>query len=150
MLIKSLILRLSLLQGYLGILTTHFLSTASFRGRENRVQQGCHLHRTHPVTPLELHGAHAGAGGSTDQCTEFVLFSTLLPWLLCPLQGAQGQRVPQQFPCHPSPCCHRTCSHQHQPLQSAAFAHPLPSRQGVSLPYPWQSFQDWLPALCPN
>lgn len=44
MLMKSLILLLSLLQGYLGILTTHFLSTAYFRGRENRVQQGCHLH----------------------------------------------------------------------------------------------------------
>lgn len=76
MLIKSLILRLSLLQGYLGILATHFLSTAYFKGRENtEFSRAVTYISTHPVTLLELHGAHTGAGGSTDRmckCTECV------------------------------------------------------------------------------
>lgn len=48
------------------------------------------------------------------------------------------------------PGCYRTCFHQHQLLQSPAFAHPLPSRHGVSLPSPWQCSQHWLAALCPS
>lgn len=65
MLIKSLILELSLLQRYLGILTTHFLSTAYFRGRENtEFSRAVTCIHTHPVTLLELRGAHAGAGGT--------------------------------------------------------------------------------------
>lgn len=142
MLIKSLILQLSLLQRYLGILTTHFLSTAYFRGRENtEFSRAVTCIHTHPVTPLELRGAHAGAGGNTDQCTEFILLSTFLPWFPCLLQGAHGQRVPQQFPCHP-PGCHWTCFHQHQPLWSPAFAHPLPSSRQCS--------QHWLAPVCPS
>lgn len=75
MLIKSLILQLSLLQGYLDILATRFLSTAYFRGREKtEFNRAVTCISTHPVTPLELHGAHTAAGGRTDQCKELFCF----------------------------------------------------------------------------
>lgn len=104
MLIKRLILQLRLLQGYVGFLTTHFLSTTiNFRGTANTESSwATTCTSTHPVTPLELLGAHTRAGVSTNHHAAFILsyrfLSSLLP---CLLQGAYGQQTPQQPPCCP-------------------------------------------------
>lgn len=101
-----------------------------FRGTENtEFIWAVTCSSTHPVTPLELLGAHAGAGASSNQYTEFIFFSILPPllrWGFALLQGSHRWRVLLQLPCCLPPSV-GPAFHQPQPVWSPALARPLPS-----------------------
>lgn len=116
-----------------------------FRGTENpEFSWAVPCTATHPATPLELLGAYAGAGTSTNQRTQFILFFTLPPLFPCPLQGARGRRVPQQLACRvpPSPATVGPASRQPLPVWSPALARPLLSS--------WRCSRSWLAAARPS
>lgn len=132
MLIKWLIFQLRLLQGYVGFLTTHFLSTAApSEALKGQSSAGLSLVAASiPYHPWNYFGYTLKQRYA--QTSAHFLFPVLSLLFSSPLHGAQGWQLPLHPPHNPSHCCW-PCFPPAPAVNSALFSSELFSPDQVTL-----------------